>query len=66
MGPELPQAMKVEKISRGSMDINLDPRLQEDESIAGPVEALTKIQVDPNELSRIVKIDNGLKNELAQ
>ena len=48
------------------METNIDPYLQEDESTTGPLEKLTKIQVDPNEPSRAVKIDKGLKNELAQ
>ena len=48
------------------METNIDPRLQEDESIAGPMEELIEIQVDPNEPSRVVKIGNGLKKELAQ
>ena len=30
----------------------------------GPIEELTEIQVDPNEPSRVVKIDKGLKEEL--
>ena len=37
MAPELPEAMEVEKTSRGP----INPRLQEHESIAGPVEELT-------------------------
>ena len=47
------------------METNIDPRLQEDESIAGPMEELTEIQVEPNESSRVVKIDKGLKKVLA-
>ena len=66
MAPELPQAMEVEKTSRGSMETNIDPRLQEDESTAGLMEELIEIQVDPNEPSRVVKIGKGLKGELAQ
>ena len=54
--------MEVEKISQGIIETNID--LQEDESTAGPVEKLTKIQVDPNESSHVVKIGKGLKNEL--
>ena len=42
-GPKLPQAMKVEKISRGPMETNIDLHLQEDESVAGPIEKLTEI-----------------------
>ena len=48
------------------METNVDPYLQKDESTAGPVKELTEIQVDPNEPSRVVKIDKGLKTELAQ
>ena len=48
------------------METNIGPRLQEDESITGPMEELTEIQVDPKELNRVVKIDKGLKKELAQ
>ena len=47
------------------METNINPYLQEDESIVGPVEELTEIQVDPNEPSCVVKIDKGLKKELA-
>ena len=47
------------------MEINIDPCLEEDESTVWPVEELTEIQVDPNEPSRVVKIDKGLKKELA-
>ena len=42
-GPELPQAMEVKKISRGLMETNIDPHLQEDESTAEPVKELTEI-----------------------
>ena len=58
---EVPQVMEVEKTSRGSMKTNIDPRLQKDESTAGLVEELIKIQVDPSEPSRVVKIGKGLK-----
>ena len=43
MESELPQAMDVEKTSRGPMETNIDPRLQEDESIARLVEELIEI-----------------------
>ena len=66
MTPELPQVMEVEKTSRGQIETNINPRLQEDESSARPMEELTEIQVDPNEPSSVVKIDNGLKKKLAQ
>ena len=42
------------------METNIDPRLQEEESIAGPIEVLIEIQVDFNEPSRVVKIDKDL------
>ena len=58
--------MEVEKISKGLMETNIDPHLKEDESIAEPIEELIKIQVDPHEPSRVVKINKGLRNELAQ
>ena len=48
------------------METNIDPYLQEDKSIAGPMEELTEIQVDPNKPSRVVKIGKGLTKELAQ
>ena len=38
MGPVLPQVMEVEKISQRPTETNIDPRLQEDESIARLVE----------------------------
>ena len=57
--------MEVEKISPRSMETNIDPHLQEDESTVGLVKELIEIQVDPNEPSLIVKIDKGLKKELA-
>ena len=41
MALELPQVMEVEKTSRGPMETNIDPRLQEDELIVGPMEELT-------------------------
>ena len=48
------------------METNIKPRLQEDELTTRPVEELIEIQVDPNKPSRVVKIDKGLKKELAQ
>ena len=48
------------------METNIDPHLQKDESTIMPMEELTKIQVDPNEPSHVVKIDKGLKKELTQ
>ena len=61
MEPELPQAMEVKKISRGPMETNIDPRLQEDESSAEPVEELTEIQLNPDKLSCVVKIGKRVK-----
>ena len=55
--------MEVEKISYGLMETNINPRLQEDDQ---PQEELTEIQVDPNKLSRVVKIDKRLKKKLSQ
>ena len=46
------------------METNIDSCLQEDESIIGPMEELTKTQVDYNEPSRVIKISKGLKKEL--
>ena len=43
MEPELPQAIKAEKTSRGPTKIKIDPHLQENESTAGPMEKLTEI-----------------------
>ena len=63
---ELPQAMEVKQISRGPMETNIDPSLQEDESTAGPIGELTEIQVDPKEPNYVVKIGKRLKDELAQ
>ena len=34
---------KVERKSRGPMETNIDPRLQEEESTAGPVKELIEI-----------------------
>ena len=48
------------------METNIDPRQQEDESIAGPIEELIEIQVDPNEPSRVFKIGKGQKMEPTQ
>ena len=47
------------------METNINPRLQEDESIVGPVEELVDVQVDPNELSHVTKIGKRLNKELA-
>ena len=43
--------MEVEKESKGPMEMNIDPHLQEEESTAGLIEELVEIQVDPEEPS---------------
>ena len=43
------------------METNIEPLLQEDEKTMGPIEELTKIQVDPNEPRCVVKIGKGLR-----
>ena len=55
--------MEVEKISKGLMETNIDPRLLEEESTDGPIKELIESQVDPNEPSRVVKIGKGLKSK---
>ena len=52
--------MEAEKTSIGPMKTNINPPLQEDESTTGPIEELIEVQVDPNEPSHVVKIDNGV------
>ena len=58
--------MEVEKTSKGPTETNIDPRLQEEESTTGPIEEITKVQVDPSEPSQVVKIGWALKSDLAQ
>ena len=58
--------MEVEKTSRGPMETNIDPHLQEDELTTELVEELVNIQVDPNKPNRVIKIGKGLNKELAQ
>ena len=53
-------------MSKGPIETNIDPRLQEDKSTARTVEELVDVQVDPNEPSHVIKIDKGLTKELAQ
>ena len=62
----LPHTMKVGKESTRPMEINIDPRLQEDESTVGPIEEPNEVQVDPSEPSRVVKICKGLQEKLVQ
>ena len=56
--------MEVEKTSKGSMEPNIDPCLQEDESTVGPVEELVDVQMDPNKPSCVIKINKRLSKEL--
>ena len=58
--------MEVEKTSIEPMETKIDSRLQEDKSTIGPFEELVDVQMDPNEPSRVIKISQGLKKELAQ
>ena len=58
--------MEVEKVSKGPMETNIDPFLQEKESAAKPIKELVDIQVEPKESCRVVKIGKGLSSELAQ
>ena len=53
-------------MSKGPIETNIDPRLQEDKSIAGLVEELVDVQVDPNEPSYVIKVGKELNKELAQ
>ena len=57
--------MEVEKTNKGLIKMNIDLHLQEEELTIGLIE-LIKVQVDPNEPSRVVKIGKGLIEELAQ
>ena len=56
--------MEVERIDGRPIETNIEPRLQEDESTARPIEKLIEIQMDPNEPSHVVKIGKRLKWEL--
>ena len=58
--------MEVEKMNKGPMETNINPRLQEDKSTAGLIEELVDIQVDPNKPNCVLKISKGLSKELAQ
>ena len=57
--------MEVEKISKGPMETNIDPPLQEEVSITRPIEELIEVQVDSTKPNRVIKISKGLKGELA-
>ena len=63
---KLLHVLEVEKISKGPIETNIDPQLQEEDSTAGPIEELIEVQVDPNEPIRVVKIGKGHRSELAQ
>ena len=63
---KIPRMIEVEKVSKGPMEINIDPRLQGEESTAGPIEELVEIQVNPKEPSRVVKVDKCLSSKRAQ
>ena len=56
--------MEAENMSKGLMQTNNNPRLQEDESSARPVKELVNVQVDPNESSHVIKIEEGQNKEL--
>ena len=44
------------------MEMNIDPCLEEEELVAGPIEELVEIQVDSKEPSWVVKIGKGLNS----
>ena len=58
--------MEVGRPSVGPMETNIDACLQEEESTTRPIKELVEVQVDPKELSRVVKIDKCLSDELAK
>ena len=58
--------MEVEKVSKGPIETNIDPRLQEEESITGPIEILVEISMGPTEPSRVIKVGKGLSDKLAK
>ena len=62
----LPQVLEVEKTNKGPMETNIDPSFQEEESTAWPIEELIEIQVDPSELSWVMRISKELKSEVTQ
>ena len=57
----LPQIMEIRVPSVGLIETNIDPFLQEDEPVARLVEELIEVLVDPNEMSRVVKIGKNWK-----
>ena len=48
---KLPQVLEVEKTSKGPMETNIDPHLQEEEATTGPIEKLIEVQLDPSKPS---------------
>ena len=58
--------MNVEKVSKGPMETNIDPRLPEEESTTGPIKELVDIQMDSIESSWVVEVGKGLNGDLAQ
>ena len=58
--------IEVRRQSMGSMETNIDPRLQEEDSTIRPIEELVEIQVDPKEHSRVVKVGKCLGGELIE
>ena len=60
---KLPQVLDVEKVSKGTIETNIDPYFQEEESMARPIEELIKVQMDPNTPSQVVKISKRLRSE---
>ena len=48
------------------METNIDPCLQEEELTTGLIEEVMIFQVDPKELSKVVKIGKCLRNKLAE
>ena len=58
--------MEVKKTSKGPMETNIDPRLQEEESTTRPIEEMIEVQVNPSEPNYVIKIGKELKGELVQ
>lgn len=56
--------MEVGASSVGPMKTNIDPRLQVDEPVAGLVEELIEVPVDPSESSHMLKIGKNLYGKL--
>ena len=56
--------MEIKKASKEPMETNINPRLQEEESTARPIEELIEILMDPKEPSRVIKVSKCLNNKL--